>query len=46
MHFSKSDIENFDKVKRLNLVNSLPGIKPVNLVGTISKSGVSNLGHY
>jgi flavin reductase (DIM6/NTAB) family NADH-FMN oxidoreductase RutF len=32
-----------DKVYRLNLINSLTGIKPVNLVGTISKTNITNL---
>ncbi len=40
---TKYDIEQMDKVYRLNLVNSLIGIKPVNLVGTISKNNTTNL---
>ena len=40
---TKNDIEMMDKVYRLNLVNSLSGIKPVNLVGTISKNKITNL---
>lgn len=32
-----------DKVYRLNLINSLSGIKPVNLVGTQSKHNITNL---
>ena len=40
---TKYDIETMDKVYRLNLVNSLSGIKPVNLVGTISKNNITNL---
>lgn len=32
-----------DKIYRLNLVNSLSGIKPVNLVGTISADNITNL---
>jgi len=31
------------KLFRLNLVNSLSGIKPVNLVGTISKNKITNM---
>lgn len=40
---TKYDIEQMDKVYRLNLVNGLSGIKPVNLIGTISKKNVTNL---
>jgi flavin reductase (DIM6/NTAB) family NADH-FMN oxidoreductase RutF len=43
MYLSKSDLENTDRIKRLNLVNSVSGIKPGNLVGTISNSGQPNL---
>ena len=43
MEITKHDIEQMDKVYRLNLVNSLSGIKPANLVGTISKNNVTNL---
>lgn len=32
-----------DRVRRLNIVNSLGGIKPANLVGTRSREGVDNL---
>lgn len=40
---TKYDIEQMEKVSRLNLINSLSGIKPVNLVGTISKNNITNL---
>src|SRR6056300_330337 len=43
MHLSKSDILSMSKVERLNLINSLSGIKPANLVGTIDKIGRENL---
>jgi flavin reductase (DIM6/NTAB) family NADH-FMN oxidoreductase RutF len=43
MHLTKSDIENTEKVRRLNLINSITGIKPVNLIGSISGKGESNL---
>ena len=43
MYFSKQDILNISRIKRLNLVNSITGIKPGNLIGTISKDGHSNL---
>ena len=40
---TKHEIERMEKVYRLNLVNSLSGIKPVNLIGTISKKKITNL---
>ena len=40
---TKEQIEVMNKVYRLNLINSLAGIKPVNLVGTISKNNITNL---
>tara|TARA_B100000963_G_scaffold176163_1_gene153214 strand:+ start:1204 stop:1815 length:612 start_codon:yes stop_codon:yes gene_type:complete len=43
MHFSKQDILNTSRIKRLNLINSVTGIKPANLIGTISKDGYTNL---
>jgi flavin reductase (DIM6/NTAB) family NADH-FMN oxidoreductase RutF len=43
MYFSKSDLENTERIRRLNLVNSIPGVKPANLIGTKSSEGISNL---
>lgn len=43
MHLSKTDLQNEDRIRRLNIVNSIPGIKPANLIGTISPEGVLNL---
>ena len=43
MHFSKQDILNTSRIKRLNLINSITGVKPANLIGTISKDGHTNL---
>lgn len=43
MHLTKSDIENTEKIRRLNLINSITGIKPANLIGSISGDGESNL---
>lgn len=40
---TKQEITEMEKVYRLNLVNSLSGIKPANLVGTISNDNVTNL---
>ena len=42
MHFSKQDILNTSKINRLNLINSITGIKPANLIGTNSKDGHTN----
>lgn len=43
MHFTKQNIEELPKVKRLNLINSISGIKPANLIGTLSSDDQSNL---
>lgn len=41
--YSFQDIKQMDKVKRLHLINSITGVKPANLVGTVSEDGVENL---
>jgi flavin reductase (DIM6/NTAB) family NADH-FMN oxidoreductase RutF len=43
MLLEKSDIEALEKNHRSNLINSIAGFKSVNLVGTISENGLSNL---
>jgi flavin reductase (DIM6/NTAB) family NADH-FMN oxidoreductase RutF len=43
MHLNKGEIQQLDRVKKLNLVNSLTGIKPATLIGTRSHSGEANL---
>lgn len=43
MILQRDDIENMDRVKRLNLINSITGIKPANLIGTVAKDGRTNL---
>lgn len=43
MYLSKADIENTEKIKRLNIINSISGIKPGNLIGTRSDEGQANL---
>jgi flavin reductase (DIM6/NTAB) family NADH-FMN oxidoreductase RutF len=43
MQYTKEDIQAMDKVARLKIINSVTGIKPGNLVGTVSKEGVSNV---
>ena len=42
-HLTAADIQAFDKIYRLNLVNGLPGFKSANLVGTASADGTTNL---
>ena len=42
-HFTAADIQAFERVYRLNLVNCLPGYKPANLVGTAAPDGPTNL---
>ena len=43
MYLTKKDIEETPRKKRLNMINSISGIKPAVLIGTKSKAGVSNL---
>ena len=43
MHYTFDDIKEFDFKYRLNLINSVTGIKPANLIGSISESGNPNL---
>jgi flavin reductase (DIM6/NTAB) family NADH-FMN oxidoreductase RutF len=42
-HYLASDIEGFEKQFRTNFINSLSGFKSVNLVGTVSKDGITNV---
>lgn len=46
MIISRSDIDNFDKRFRTNLINCLSGFKSLNLIGTRSTDNVANLGLY
>ncbi|QXP65168.1 flavin reductase family protein [Polaribacter sp. HaHaR_3_91] len=43
MIYNKQDIEGFDRVTKLKIINSVTGIKPANLIGTINNKGQSNL---
>lgn len=43
MYFSRQDIINLDHKKRLNIINSVSGIKSANLIGTINQTGQTNL---
>ncbi len=42
-HLGKGDIETMERRTRTQLINSLSGFKSINLCGTISKEGVTNL---
>ena len=43
IHYSEEDIENLDKVFRINLINSCSGYKSANLIGTKSNEGTTNV---
>ena len=43
MHFSRSDIDNFHHLYRINLINSCSGYKSANLIGTKSPEGIENV---
>jgi flavin reductase (DIM6/NTAB) family NADH-FMN oxidoreductase RutF len=43
MQLEKSEIENLDRKYKLNLINSISGIKPANLIGTRSSDGRENV---
>ncbi|UPT65731.1 MAG: flavin reductase [Sphingobacteriales bacterium JAD_PAG50586_3] len=42
-YISSADIENLDKVYRINLINSITGYKPANLIGTVAANNQTNL---
>ena len=43
IHITRKEIDSLDKLYRANLINSITGYKPANLIGTISEKGVTNL---
>ena len=43
MTYSEESLKTLNKIYRLNLINSITGYKPANLIGTKSKNGVTNL---
>lgn len=43
MKWTRKNIDELDKIYRLNLINSVTGIKSANLIGTRSPEGESNL---
>ena len=42
-HISKAQINEMEKIYRLNLINSCTGYKSANLIGTYSNEGIQNL---
>ena len=42
-HFTKKQINEMDKIYRLNLINSCTGYKSSNLIATISDEGINNV---
>ena len=43
IHITGQDILGLDRISRLGLINSITGLKPANLIGTISADGQTNL---
>ncbi|CAM4334659.1 flavin reductase family protein [Zobellia nedashkovskayae] len=41
--YTKEDIAKLDRISKLKIVNSVTGIKPANLIGTINDKGRTNL---
>jgi flavin reductase (DIM6/NTAB) family NADH-FMN oxidoreductase RutF len=43
MQYNRKDIADLDRITRLKLINSITGIKPANLIGTIDQDQTTNL---
>jgi flavin reductase (DIM6/NTAB) family NADH-FMN oxidoreductase RutF len=43
MHYSRKDIDGLHRIFRINLINSCSGYKSANLLGTVSKDGITNV---
>lgn len=43
MHYTKQDIAQMNRIDRLKTINSITGIKPANLIGTLSNDGKTNV---
>ncbi len=43
MKYNKQDIADLDRITKLKIINSVTGIKPANLIGTISNNGETNV---
>ena len=41
--YQREDIDNLEKIFKINLINSCSGFKSANLLGSISNEGVSNV---
>ena len=41
--YNREDIDNLDKIFRINLINSCSGFKSANLLGSISAEGITNV---
>ncbi len=44
MHYTKKDIAKLDRIERLKIINAISGVKSANLIGSISDTGITNLG--
>ncbi|MDB9723471.1 MAG: flavin reductase family protein [Flavobacteriales bacterium] len=42
--FNFNDIQNLEKIYKINLINSCSGFKSANLLGSISEEGIANVG--
>ena len=43
MHYTRDQINDLEKIKKINLINSCSGYKSANLIGTTSKEGITNV---
>jgi flavin reductase (DIM6/NTAB) family NADH-FMN oxidoreductase RutF len=43
MHYTRDQINDLEKIKKINLINSCSGYKSANLIGTISNEGITNV---
>jgi len=43
MKLTRKDIDTLDSVTRLKIINAVTGIKPANLIGTMSEDGLTNV---
>jgi len=43
MIYSKEEIKQLDRITRLKIINSVSGIKPANLIGSVNNKGETNL---
>ena len=43
MHYTRDHINDLEKIKKINLINSCSGYKSANLIGSISKEGITNV---